>query len=166
MTNQKGIKRPLLSARLRERAQNILEFAIAAPVFLSMVIGIFEFSRMVFVLASVYTAAREATRYALPITTGTPPYLDCAGIRQEAKNHGWPGAVVDADVLITYDSGPETATIGSCPVSAGSIHTGDRIIVQVTGHFTPAGFVPLFEFPTFNIVATNRRTLLKEVTIP
>lgn len=166
MRKQKDPKRSHFGARRRELAQNIVEFAIAAPVFLSMVIGIFEFSRALFVLASVYTAAREAVRYAIPITPGTPPYLDCAGIREVARNYGGPGGVQNADVLITYDSGPGTSTTGSCPVPAASIDSGDRIIVQVTGHFTPAGFVPLFEFPTFNIVATNRRTILKEVVIP
>jgi hypothetical protein len=150
----------------RELAQNIVEFALAAPVFLAMLVGIFEFSRAIFVLASVYTASREAARYAIPYNVSEPPYLDCAGIRQVARQHGGPGNVQNADISIYYDHGPGTSIFGACPVSGSAITTGDRIIVQVTGHFTPAGFMPLLEIPTFNIVSTNTRTILKEVTIP
>ena len=152
----------------KEHGQGIMEFALAFPILLAIFVGLFEFGRAIYVLNSVYTASREATRYG--ITFGktedyTPHYLDCAGIKDKATSFGGAGDVQDTDVTISYDSGPETASIGTCPVGADDLDTGDRIIVQVVGHFTPAAFVPLIDLPTFDITAVTRRTLIQEVNI-
>ncbi|MCL5429270.1 MAG: pilus assembly protein [Chloroflexi bacterium] len=152
----------------KERGQNIVEFALTFPVLLAVIVGLFEFGRVVWVLSSVYTASREASRYALTFGTtggGTPHYLDCAGIREVAKSFGGPGQVADADVTISYDGGPGTPSIGTCPVNPNDLASGDRIVVQVVGHFTPAAFVPLLDIPTFDITSVNRRTLLQEVIV-
>ncbi len=152
----------------KERGQGIVEFALTIPILLAVLVALFEFGRAIWVLSSVYTATREATRYALTVGLtggGTPHYIDCAGIRDVAKDFGGPGQVEDADVTISYDGGPGTASIGACPVNADDLESGDRIIVQVVGHFTLAAFVPLLDIPTFNITSVNRRTLLQEVII-
>jgi hypothetical protein len=151
-----------------EQAQNAVEFALAIPILLAVLVGLFEFGRAIWVLSSVYTATREATRYAITVGVnggGTPHYLDCAGIRDIAKSFGAAGQVTDPDVTITYDGGPGTASIGSCPVNPTDLQTGDRIIVQVVGHFEPAAFVPLLDIPTFDLTSVNRRTFIKEVII-
>jgi Flp pilus assembly protein TadG len=160
------IKLPLM--KRKERGQSAVEFALAFPVLVAILVGLFEFGRVIFVLSSVYTASREATRYGITVGLNedyTPHYLDCAMIKQRAISFGGAGGVSSADVTITYDSGPGTASIGSCPVNADDLDTGDRLIVQVIGHFKPAAFIPLLELPTFNITATSRRTLIQEVGI-
>src|SRR5215212_3459413 len=48
----------------RRRGQSMLEFALAAMVFLLMVFGIMEVSRMVFATSSVTNSAREGAHYA------------------------------------------------------------------------------------------------------
>lgn len=152
----------------KEHGQSAVEFALAFPILLAIFVGIFEFGRAIYVLTSVYTASREAARYGITVGLaggGTPHYLDCAGIRNIARSYGGPGLVTDADVTITYDHGPGTSSIGACPVSASAVHSGDRIIVQVTGHFSPADYVPLLNIPTFNFSSANRRTLIQQVII-
>ncbi|HLF87461.1 MAG TPA: TadE family protein [Anaerolineales bacterium] len=158
----------LTAMKRKERAQGIMEFALAFPILLAIFVALFEFGRVIFVLNSVYTASREAVRYG--ITFGktadyTPHYLDCAGIKDKATSFGGPGDVDAADVTITYDGGPGTPSIGTCPVNADDLDSGDRIIVQVVGHYTPAAFVPLIDLPTFDITAVTRRTLIQEVNI-
>lgn len=152
----------------KDHGQSAVEFALALPVLLAIFVGIFEFGRAIFVLNSVYTASREAVRYG--ITVGlledyTPHYLDCDGIEDLAISFGGAGGVSSTDISISYDSGPETASIGTCPVNPDDLDTGDRLIVQVVGHFTPAAFVPLLDLPTFDITATSRRTLIQEVGV-
>ncbi len=151
-----------------EQGQGILEFAIVIPIILVLVVGIFEAGRAIWIYSAVTNASREAARYGSAAGdngSGTPRYIDCAGIRAVARTQGGPGGVTDADVTITYDSGSGSASKGACPVAADSIVRGDRIIVQVVGRFTPAAYVPIFHFPTFSITALNRRTILKQIPI-
>lgn len=146
----------------------MVEFALVIPLLLTMLFGIFEAGRMLWIYTAVTTASREAARYGSSVGDsggGTPFYLDCAGIRAAAKRLGGPGNVQDVDITISYDRGPGTSVIGSCPVSAESIILGDRIIVQVIGHFDPAPAVPLFDFPSFNITSVSRRTIIKEAIL-
>jgi len=148
-----------------ERGQGTLEFAIVIPIILVLVVGIFEAGRAIWIYSAVTNASREAARYgsASGDDGSGPRYIDCAGIRAIARQYGGPGQVVNADITITYDSGPGTSSKGSCPI--GTIVSGDRIIVQVVGHFAPAAYVPIFSFPTFNITSLTRRTIIEEVNL-
>jgi hypothetical protein len=47
------------------RAQGMVEFALALPVFLLLMFGIIEFARLLVTYSAVYTASREAVRYAV-----------------------------------------------------------------------------------------------------
>ena len=148
-----------------ETGQGVLEFALVIPIILVLVVGIFEAGRALWIYSAVTNASREATRYgsASGDTGSGPAYSDCAGIQAIARQLGAPGRVENADITITYDSGPETTSEGSCPVA--TIDSGDRIIVQVVGHFTPAAFVPIFRFPSFDITSLTRRTIIEEVDL-
>ena len=151
-----------------ETGQGIVEFALVIPIILVLIVGIFEAGRAIWIYSAVTNASREAARYGSAAGdngSGTPRYIDCAGIRAIARQQGAPGNVQNADITISYDSGPGTSSKGSCPVSAGSIVLGDRIIVQVVGHFTPAAYVPIFRFPSFNITSLLRKTIIKEVNL-
>jgi Flp pilus assembly protein TadG len=146
----------------------MFEFALIMPLLLAMLVGIFEAARAVWIVAAVNTASREASRYGSSSGdngSGTPRFIDCAGIRAVAQEFGWPGAVSTGDVTITYDAGPGTLPIGSCPVSVSDLSTCDRVVVQVVGHFDPAAFIPLVNFPEFDITSTNRRTLIAEFLV-
>jgi len=144
--------------------QSMVEFAITIPILLLVVLGTFELGRAIWVYASVTTAAREAGRYGSSVgdtDEEIPHYLDCAGIRALAEQFGAPGSVQDADVLINYDSGPQTAVRGPCPVSQASVQLGDRMVITVTGRFTPATYLPLLDIPEITFISEIHRTIIK-----
>ncbi len=68
--------------------QSIVEFALALPVILLILIGIMEFGRLLLFYSSVTSSSREGARYgsaAGDVGGFTPHYKDCAGIRAAAK---------------------------------------------------------------------------------
>ena len=46
-------------ARRKERAQSLVEFALALPIFLLLMVAIIDFSRMLFTYMSLTNGARE-----------------------------------------------------------------------------------------------------------
>ena len=77
------------------RAQAMVEFAIALPVLMLVLVGIFEAARMVFTYAAVNNAAREASRYASAYGIGeggVEKYKDCAFIVDWATRSASPRA--------------------------------------------------------------------------
>ena len=133
----------------KDRAQAMVEFAIVLPILLLVVYGLIETGRLIFTIAFVNNATRQAVRYGSTSgegPNGLPRYLDCAGIRAEAERMDFLNSF-DASLVsnfsITYDSGPGTAVKGNCN---GSAYVGtepgqnDRILVTVNSNFT--GIVP------------------------
>lgn len=147
--------------------QGLVEFVLVLPIFMLIVLGTFELARAIWVYSAITTAVREAARYGSSVseTGGVPNYIDCAGILSIAKEHGSPGNVTDADVTISYDHGPGTATIGSCPVSQAAIQLGDRVVVVVTGRYTPAAYLPLVTLPEISFTSEARRTIVKALIL-
>ena len=160
--------------RKGQRAQGLVEFALAFPVFLLIVLGIFEFGRLMFTYATVFTASREAARFGATVTNA----IDCAGMEAAAAN-----VAIFTDVsriMIYYDEGqtalnviaqaanPETALsslgLDECGArNASQVLLGDRIIVLVSSRYMPVvgSFVGIQEdFIIYNLVS---RTLVKEV---
>jgi hypothetical protein len=86
-------------------------------------------------------------------------------MRAIARQHGLPGNVQDADILISYDRGPGTAILGSCPVSQASIQLGNRVIVSVSGHYVAAAYLPLFDLPEITFTSDARRSIVKALIL-
>ena len=57
------------------RGATAVEFAIVAPLFLTMMVGVFELSRAMWIKASMQYAVEETSRYALVNTTKTAAEL-------------------------------------------------------------------------------------------
>lgn len=156
------------------KGQGIVEFALAFPVFLLIVLGIFEFGRLMFTYATVFTASREAARYGATVTNA----IDCAGMEAAASS-----VAIFTDVsriMIYYDEGqtdlnviaqaanPEAALsslgLDECGArGASQVLLGDRIIVLVSSRYMPivGPFVGINQdFIIYNLVS---RTLVKEV---
>lgn len=153
------------------RAQAIAEFAIALPILLVVLVGIFEVGRMVFIYAAVTNASRNAVRYASAVgrddATGLTKYNYCEGIKQTAVKSSF--LVPNIDIEINYDNGtPGTPPAGSssqCSVynasqvdTAVKVSSGDRVQVIVTATYKP--MVKLIPFSTRTITATSYRTYL------
>ncbi|HEX8991573.1 MAG TPA: TadE/TadG family type IV pilus assembly protein [Anaerolineales bacterium] len=160
------------------RAQAMVEFALALPIFLLIVYGLLETGRVIFLYSSVITSSREAVRYASvaginDTVSQTKHYQDCAGIRAAAKNTGFLLNLQDSQILIYYDRpyisavqpaipltqyctpGNATDTNVTFPPDGG----GYRVLVSVSAPYSLA--VPLVPFtPTTISSGLTARTYM------
>ena len=163
-------ERKIMTGRRGSRAQAMVEFALALPIFLLVVYGLLEAGRAVFMYAAVTTASREAARYASASginTAGNLNYQDCVAIRTAARNVGFllnlPTNSL-SNITIKYTIATPTGTITKyCTKTNVGAQTdiwpgnGDFVTVTVTRQFTP--IVRLVPFTTFTMQATSSRTL-------
>lgn len=174
MTSKKNVS-PFKPRRFR--AQAMVEFMLVLPVLVILLYGIIEFSRLIFIFASVSNASRQAARYgagAGEVNDGTTFYQDCDGIREVANE----SAILTEfeDINITYDRGltedgeqvpildinpnPDSDT---CPIEDNLIRNGDRIIVQVIANYEP--ILLILPLDPITIVSANARTFLISIPI-
>src|SRR5688572_26520139 len=162
----------------KNRAQAMVEFAIALPILLMLLYGILEAGRLLFLYSTIVTASRQAVRYGSATGVGTggvPRYQDCAGIRAVANKADFLRSFDDDDIAITYDSGPGTPVFDTCD---GSVDTGvtpstantTRINVEIKGDFFPIvpKLVPFIERSVANsdpILGASARTILVSISI-
>ena len=156
------------------RAQAMVEFAIALPILLMVLIGIFEVGRMVFVYSSVTNASRNASRYASAVgltlgldgTNYYQKYVYCDGIKDMAARSAYLVPASSLDIKIYYDDGTSPVDVTSapqCDATGGEdndilVGTGDRVTVVVTTHYKP--IVRLVPISERDITATSSRTIL------
>lgn len=159
------------------RAQALVEFMLVLPILVILLYGIIELSRLIFIVASVANASRQAARYGAGSgepNSGVTYYQDCDGIRETANR----SAILTEfeDINITYDRGvtSEGAQIpildidpspdaDTCPIENDVIRNGDRIIVQVSATYEP--ILTLNSIEPLHIVSANARTFLISVPI-
>lgn len=157
----------LFSRSHRGAGQAMVEFALVLVVFLLLLFGIIEVSRLTITYVAVSSASREAARYGAAVGDdgiGTvAKYEDCEGIRDAAKR------VTNAflnlensNISIQYDKGPASAIFATCPPNPLNVQLGDRIIVNVTATFSP--ILPV-GIPSFDIVSETKRTIVKNVVV-
>ena len=161
----------------KNKAQAMVEFAIALPVLLLIVYGLIETGRYLFVSISVNNAARQAVRYGS--TSGIGPngverYRDCDGIRAAAENSDILNAFDAynaAYFVIEYDNGPGTTSYAGCTGSTATVSpvTGDRVTVTVNAEFHALlpRFLPFLSrtLASNPLVAVSSRTLLLTIEI-
>lgn len=114
--------------RRSERAQALVEFALVIPIFLFVVLGLFDMGRAVFYYNTVSNASREAVRLGI-VDQNT------ADIRQQAVDSAsgiMPIAV--GDVTVQYLA-PDLGTTGPCVAAPHEI--GCIVRVEVTHTFQP-----------------------------
>ena len=162
-----------LSATKKSKAQALVEFALILTLLLTLLYGILEAGRLLFIYASTVTAARQAARYGSATgnsSSGIPYYKDCAGIRNAAKRIGFINSFADANIIITYDNGPGTADLvgwtclPGAAFTGGTAASGNRIKVQVSTNWNPI-IVSLVHLYPFTITKSSERTLLSSVSI-
>jgi hypothetical protein len=146
------------------RAQALLEFALVIVLLFVLIFGILEVGRILFIYAAVITSSREAVRYGSVAgrnENGNLYYQDCAGIRNTARRLAFFQNLQDNDILIEYDTGPETSVYDVCD---GAVDTnvdptpGDRIRVTITARFDL--IVPIVPIDSRTIVSSSTRTIL------
>lgn len=114
-----GIMRLLHLGARRARGQTLVEFALVVPIFLLIVLGLFDVGRAVFNYNTVANAAREGARVAIV-------NQDADAVRAATKKAGTGLSLTDADVTldscgqqgcpfsvtVTFDYQPATPLIG------------------------------------------------------
>jgi Flp pilus assembly protein TadG len=150
-----------------ERGQALLEFAIALPVVILVMVMIAEFGWFVAQSSAVIHASREGGRYASAVesVSGTPRYLNCSGIRDAARKSAVVTALPDSRIIIQYlRSG---SAYGSCTTSGPAENTVCRFDqVQVTVRYPYQAMTPLGSMflGNRNLESVDRRTITKDPT--
>ena len=118
----------------RGRGQALVEFALVVPLFLLVVLGLFDMGRAVFYYSTISNAAREAVRLGI-VDQNT------SKIQQEAVDVASAVMTVQvADVAVAYLN-PDLSTGGACATTPYQL--GCIVRVRITHQFTPATpFVP------------------------
>jgi hypothetical protein len=146
------------------KGQGLVEFALILPIFLTLIMGIVEFGRLMITYAGVASASREAARYGASVganTSGVEHYRDCDGIRDEARRVAALAPLEDSNIVIEYDNPATGFHTAACPPVLLSL--GDRIIVTVTVTFEP--IVPLINMPPLPLQSTTARTVLRDIYV-
>ncbi len=153
----------------KNKAQAMVEFAIALPILLMLLYGLLETGRLLFTYSSVVNATRQAVRWGSTTGVGTDGvtsrYKDCAGIRASAQRGDFLNVFDDADIKIWYDNGPNTGGypgIGTCPMNIN----GNLSRINVSIDYDFKAIVPkLVPFVSRTINATSARTIITSITI-
>jgi Flp pilus assembly protein TadG len=89
-----------LARRPTERGQALVEFALVVPIFILLLVGLFDLGRGVYMFNTISNAAREAVRLGIVdqyVGTATPPV---AGIKGRAAQHAVSVGVSNGDVTV------------------------------------------------------------------
>jgi len=148
------------------RAQAMVEFAIALPILMALLVGIFEVGRMVFIYSAVNNASREASRYASAIgkdDSGNTKFQYCDGISNMARRSAY---FTPLTINISYDHGPGTGSFDTCSGSLDggvSVSSGDRVLVTVSAQYSP--MLRLIPISARTITSSSARTYLGLVAL-
>ena len=132
------------------RGQALVEFALIIPVFILVVMGIFDLGRAVYGFNTVNNAAREAARVAIVDQTLTH-------VQNEAVQHAVGLGLTVANVTVDYRAQSSPQTAGSC----GTLAINCIANVKVTYSYTAAtpgigaivGTIPIYGESQFPIEA-------------
>ena len=147
-------------------AQAIVEFAIALPILLALVLGIFEVGRLLFIYSAVTNSSRNAVRFASAVglsDSGYYKYKHCAGIKDIAVKSAYLVPVSSLTINISYDTGPGTSSFAVCDAVSGEdsdvvVNTGNRVKVTVAAQYKP--MIKLIPIPARTITSSSSRTIL------
>ena len=156
-----------LRGKKRDLGQGLVEFAIALPVVMLVIMGTIEFGRLMITNIAISSASREAARFGAAVGNDDlgilPPYEDCVGIRDAAKRITTAFIPIeDAEIDIQYDKGPGTAFYSDCSTLSETVQLGDRVVVSITTTYEP--LIPL-GFGGFEITSVTKRSIAKGIVV-
>jgi len=149
---------------LGTRAQALVEFAIALPLLLVMLVGIMEVGRMIITYALVNNASRDAVRYASAVGRGDDgfyKYKNCLGIQNIAKKSAF--IVTLSSISISYkdENGNSAGVCSPLTITEDldvTVDSNYRVTVTVTASYKPV--VKLIPISQRTFTATSSRTIL------
>lgn len=107
----------LLIRRRGERGQTLVEFALILPVFILLLVGLFDIGRAVYAFNTISNASREAVRVAIVDQ-------DCAYIVQQATNRAVSLGLTASNVSV-YVWDASAATAGDFSAASATTHRAD-----------------------------------------
>jgi hypothetical protein len=96
-----------MKTREKARGQAMVEFALVFPVFVLLLVGIFDFGRVIWVNDTLSTAAREAGRYA--VVHGGSPTTSCPAGPPAPKSNTQPDTTCPPYPNAAYPRGSRQA---------------------------------------------------------
>ena len=112
------------------KAQTLVEFALILPIALFLILGFFDIGRAVFNFASLTTAVREATRYAIvhkeAINAAAAPGYSTLKQKVSDYSFGIPASAIE--ITVTFDTIKDPT---------GKVDIRDKISVKATYTFVP-----------------------------
>lgn len=149
------MKRPFYPSESREHGQSLVEFGLALPVLILVLVAVVDLGRAFYTYVAITNAAREGARY------GASFPFDTSGIRNRVRkeventNLAIPDAQIANPECYTYSDGSYTYGAG---VACGSAIGGDYIRVRVdypfyfiTGYVIGLGSVNMSQSATMAI---------------
>jgi Flp pilus assembly protein TadG len=121
--------------RRRDRGQTLVEFAVVLPLFILILVGIFDFGRAIYAYHTLLNASREAARQAVVDQTLTH-------IEERAVDHAVALGLAAGDVNVDYRRVSTPNAAGSCNANVGSPQVVGCIAV-VRLEYTYDAAVPL-----------------------
>ncbi len=143
----------------RQKGQALVEFAMTLPVLMLMILGIMDISRIFFAYSEASNSLRDALRFAevLGVLGGSPPYLDCDGMREAATENIFAN---DQNVTIRYVKHDDTTTEYTCDTVQDDLLTnGDMLVIELTATVDPF-FLP---FDDLELNFDGQRTIVKAI---
>jgi Flp pilus assembly protein TadG len=161
--------------RAKPRGQAMVEFALVFPIFILLLVGLFDFGRVIWVNDTLASAAREAGRFAIvhggsssslcPMGPAAPtaivPPLDTTACpvyspsRQAIKDvaMSWASGT-SSDITVSVCYGAVTSCSGDTDEPNADNRRGTQVMVTVTSYVRLS--VPsLLGFPGINETATS-----------
>ena len=126
-----------LSSRDPDRGQALVEFALIIPIFILLLVGVFDVGRVVFASNDSSHAARDATRFASvsPLDCDSIYYVVQHQIQGSTsisvtvsyraapspsnQNPGWANVCPAYNAATTYDNDPATGTMSTASTAVG-----------------------------------------------
>lgn len=160
--------------RRHARGQSLVEFAVILPVFVTLLVGVFDFGHVVWANNAVGTAAREAARFAIvhggsystdcPVGPGSPdlfipaPSEECPypspskqSVKEEAER--WLSGV-GGSPTISVCYGDVTSCTGDVDAAGATNERGTAVTVTVRATINLAA-PSLFGFGGFQVSGTT-----------
>jgi Flp pilus assembly protein TadG len=125
--------------RGRARGQSLVEFALVLPIFLVVVLGIFDLGRAVFAYNTLTNAAREGARLAIV-------NQNVASVSSRTVNQAISLGLTSADVTVHYYRDDGTIPTSSDPLPADDLACAGSVpldcVVVVRASYSWTAFTP------------------------
>lgn len=139
----------------RQNGQTLVEFALILPIFILVLMGIFDFGRAIYAYNTINNAARQAVRVGIV-------NQNVGVIEAEAIQHGVSLSLDGADVTVTFLA-PDYTSTGTCPTTP---RYGCVVEVEVQYQYTAATPVIGTIVGVLNLEGSSRQLVEKTRNAP